>query len=204
MPKTMKRIIHIDDHLLFAEGIKLLFEGHKEYKLEDHFTNTTDAISYCNKNIPDLMLMDYYLPEGNGLDAAEPFMKFNPKPKIIFLSMVNDHFIIQAAQLKGINGFLSKNIGHEALFSAIDAIFKGESCFKSINTENDSNPGFLHLLSKREKQIAKLVAKGYSTPKIASTLFISELTVSTHRKNIIRKLNLENSVQLGKYIDLFN
>ncbi len=200
----MKRIIHIDDHLLFAQGIKLLFEGHKEYQLEHHFPNSTDAISYCSKNIPDLLLMDYYLPEGNGLDAAEYFMKLLPKPKIIFLTMVNDYFIMQAARSKGIDGFLSKNIGYEALFSAIDSVFKGERSFKNINTQNDSTLGFVDLLSKREKQIAKLVAEGYSTPKIASTLFISELTVSTHRKNIIRKLNLENSVQLGNYIHLFN
>ena len=200
----MKRIIHIDDHLLFAQGIKLLFEGHTEYTLEHHFANTTEAIRFCSKNIPDLLLMDYYLPEGNGLDAVEPFMKLNPKPKIIFLSMVNDYFIMQSAKSKGINGFLSKNIGHEALFSAIDSVFNGECSFKNINTQNDANRNFVDLLSKREKQIAKLVAEGYSTPKIASTLFISELTVSTHRKNIIRKLNLENSVQLGNYIHLFN
>jgi len=204
MPDRMKRIIHIDDHLIFAEGIKLLFEGHQEYKLERHFSNTTDAIGFCNKNIPDMLLMDYYLPEGNGLDAVEPFIKLSPKPKIIFLSMVNDHFIMHAARLKGIDGFLSKNIGHEALFSAIDAVFNGEYSFSNTNALNDPNLGFVNLLSKREKQIAKLVAQGYSTPKIASTLFISELTVSTHRKNIIRKLNLENSVQLGNYIHLFN
>lgn len=200
----MKRIIHIDDHLLFAQGIKLLFEGHKEYTLEHHFPNSTEAISYCSNNIPDLLLMDYYLPEGNGLEAAESFAKLTPKPKIIFLTMVNDHFIMQAARAKGIDGFLSKNIGHEALFSAIDSVFKGEYSFKNINTQNDSNQGFVNLLSKREKQIAKLVAQGNSTAKIASILFISELTVSTHRKNIIRKLNLENSVQLGNYMHLFN
>jgi hypothetical protein len=118
--------------------------------------------------------------------------------------MVNDYFIMQAARLKGIDGFLSKNIGHEALFSAIDLVFNGEYSFSNTNALNDTNLGFVNLLSKREKQIAKLVAQGYSTPKIAGTLFISELTVSTHRKNIIRKLNLENSVQLGNYIHLFN
>lgn len=199
-----KRIIHIDDHLLFAQGIKLIFEGHAEYKLEHHFANTTDAIRFCSKNIPDLLLMDYYLPEGNGLDAVEPFLKLYPKPKVIFLTMVNDYFIMQAARLKGINGFLSKNIGHEALFSAIDSVFNGEYSFSNSNAFNNTNQGFVNLLSKREKQIAKLVAQGYSTPKIASMLFISEFTVSTHRKNIIRKLNLENSVQLGNYIHLFN
>jgi DNA-binding NarL/FixJ family response regulator len=60
-----KRIIHIDDHLLFAQGIKLIFEGHADFKLEHHFANTTDAIRFCSKNIPDLLLMDYYLHEGN-------------------------------------------------------------------------------------------------------------------------------------------
>jgi DNA-binding NarL/FixJ family response regulator len=199
-----KRIIHIDDHLLFAQGIKLIFEGHADFKLEHHFANTTDAIRFCSKNIPDLLLMDYYLPEGNGLDAVEPFLKLYPKPKVIFLTMVNDYFIMQAARLKGINGFLSKNIGHEALFSAIDSVFNGEYSFSNSNAFNNTSQGFVNLLSKREKQIAKLVAQGYSTPKIASMLFISEFTVSTHRKNIIRKLNLENSVQLGNYIHLFN
>jgi DNA-binding NarL/FixJ family response regulator len=111
---------------------------------------------------------------------------------------------MKAARLKGINGFLSKNIGHEALFSAIDSVFNGEYSFSHSNAFKNTNQGFVNLLSKREKQIAKFVAQGYSTPKIASMLFISEFTVSTHRKNIIRKLNLENSVQLGNYIHLFN
>jgi DNA-binding NarL/FixJ family response regulator len=198
------RIIHIDDHLLFAEGIKLLFEGHEKYQLEKHFDNSKDAYAFCQESAPELILMDYYLPEGNGLDAAENFLKLYPKPKIIFLSMVNDYFIMQAASLRGINGFLSKNIGHEALFTAIESVLNGKNCFNNLEADNNTNKGFLHLLSKREKQIAKLVAQGYSTARIASTLFISELTVSTHRKNILRKLNLENSVQLGNYLHLFN
>lgn len=198
------KIIHIDDHLLFAEGIKLLFEGHEKYQLQKHFDNSKDAHTFCLTSTPDLILMDYYLPEGNGLNAAENFLKLYPKPKIIFLSMVNDYFIMQAASIRGINGFLSKNIGHEALFSAIDAVLNGKNCFTDFSTGNEKSQGFLHLLSKREKQIAKLVAQGYPTARIASTLFISELTVSTHRKNILRKLNLENSVQLGNYIHLFN
>jgi DNA-binding NarL/FixJ family response regulator len=198
------RIIHIDDHLLFAEGIKLLFEGHEKYQLQKHFDNSKDAHSFCLTSTPDLILMDYYLPEGNGLDAAENFLKLYPKPKIIFLSMVNDYFIMQSASTKGINGFLSKNIGHEALFSAIESVLYGKNWFKNLDTENNNNKGLLHLLSNREKQIAKLVAQGFSTAKIANALFISELTVSTHRKNILRKLNLENSVQLGNYLHLFN
>jgi len=198
------KIIHIDDHLLFAEGIKLLFEGHEKYQLQKHFDNSKDAYIYCISSPPDLILMDYYLPEGNGLDAAESFLKLYPKPKMIFLSMVNDYFIMQAASIRGINGFLSKNIGHEELFSAIENVLNGKNCFRDLTTGNEKNQGFLHLLSKREKQIAKLVAQGYSTARIASTLFISELTVSTHRKNILRKLNLENSVQLGNYLHLFN
>lgn len=200
----IKHIIHIDDHLLFAEGIKLLFEGQKKYKLEQHFSNTSEAINYCSYNVPDLLLMDYYFPEGTGLEAAEGFMRLFPKPKIIFLTMVNDHFIMQTARAKGINGFLSKNIGHEAMFAAIDSVFSGELSFGNLSEDPDRTLGSLDLLSKREKEIAKLVAQGNSTAKIASTLFISELTVSTHRKNIIRKLNLDNSVQLGNYIHLFN
>jgi DNA-binding NarL/FixJ family response regulator len=198
------RIIHIDDHLIFAEGIKLLFEGHEKYQLEQHFDNSKDAYAFSRERVPHLILMDYYLPEGNGLDAADGFLKLYPKPKIIFLSMVNDYFIMQAASLRGINGFLSKNIGHEALFSAIESVLNGKNWFNNLDTENNKNKGFLHLLSNREKQIAKLVAQGCSTAKIANALFISELTVSTHRKNILRKLNLENSVQLGNYLHLFN
>jgi DNA-binding NarL/FixJ family response regulator len=199
-----KSIIHVEDHLIFAEGIKLLFEGHPYYDLVHHFKNTTDALSYCKYNMPDMLLMDYYLPEGDGLEAVENFLKLKKKPSIIFLTMLNDGFIIQAAKTKGIHGFLSKNIGHKDLFLAIDAVFKGETCFPEIREKKERSNDLVSLLSNREKQIARLVAQGYSSTKIANELFISELTVSTHRKNILRKLNLKNSVQLGSYIHLFH
>jgi DNA-binding NarL/FixJ family response regulator len=199
-----KRIIHIDDHLLFAEGVKLMFENHSNYQLENHFNNFTTAFTYCKSNMPDLILIDYFLPEGNGLDAAEIFLKLKPKPRIMFLTMVNDYFIMQTAKTRGVNGFLSKNIAQNELFSAIETVFKGQICFPGTESNIEKSNDKLMHLSNREKQIAKLVAQGYSTAKIANALFISELTVSTHRKNILRKLNLENSVQLGNYLHLFN
>lgn len=199
-----KRIIHIDDHLLFAEGVKLMFENHSNYELEKHFNNFTTAFSHFKSNIPDLILIDYFLPEGNGLDAAEVFLKHNPQQLIIFLTMVNDRFIMQNTKNKGIRGFLSKNIAQNELFSAIETVFNGQICYPETESNIEKSNDKMMLLSNREKQIAKLVAQGFSTAKIANTLFISELTVSTHRKNILRKLNLENSVQLGNYLHLFN
>lgn len=198
-----KSIVHIDDHLLFAEGIKLLFDGHPDYELSKHYENSAEAFEYCKLHKPDLVLMDYYLPEGNGLDAAGAYLKLNPKPLVVILTMVSDLFIVQAARSRGISGFLSKNIGHGELFSAIDAVINGGTCFPGTAEGTIGSKDLMSLLSNRERQIAGLVAQGYSTARIAQDLFISELTVSTHRKNILRKLNLENSVQLGNYIHLF-
>jgi DNA-binding NarL/FixJ family response regulator len=198
------KILHVDDHVLFSEGLSALFLDSNRFKLIKHIPDTESAITFCKKQPPDLIIMDYYFPRGNGIDAAKSILSFLPFAKIIMLTMATDFSIVHIAKQIGIVGYLSKNTSHSELFEAISAVRNNETWFPNNIIESHPDNKKKYALSNREKQIAKLVAQGYSTAKIANTLFISELTVSTHRKNILRKLKLENSVQLGNYIHLFH
>lgn len=198
-------VLLIDDHTLFSEGLSALLIETNRFETIKHLPDLENALTHCQKHPPDLVLLDYYFPSGNGLDIGKSILKILPNAKLILLTMVTDYYIVNQAKKIGFAGYLPKNTSLIELLDAITAILNNEiwfniSTFDILDPQNKKN----NPLSNREKQIAKLVAQGYSTAKIANALFISELTVSTHRKNILRKLNLENSVQLGNYVHLFN
>lgn len=203
-----RKILTVDDHLLFAEGIRSIVEENKENQIIGHVASVKEALRFCMQEKPDLVLMDYFLADGNGFDASEQLLKIHPELPIILLTMAKDFFMIEQARMKGIKGYLLKNISRQELIASIDAVFNGGTCFqkwtKMIPAPSEALESKLAMLSKRERYVALLVCKGLKTSEIAITLNISELTVSTHRKNILKKLDLKNSVQLSQYATLIS
>jgi DNA-binding NarL/FixJ family response regulator len=199
------KILHVDDHVLFAEGLSALFSEKYRSNPINHVLDIDSALSFCKNEEPDVILMDYFFPKGNGIDAAKTILNILPSAKIIMLTMACDYPIVKLAEKTGFKGYLSKNASHTDVFDAINTVLNNENWFDpKVLPKQEFNTLKTKHLSKREKQIAKMVAQGYSTARIATSLFISELTVSTHRKNILRKLKLDNSVQLGNYMHLFD
>jgi DNA-binding NarL/FixJ family response regulator len=201
-----RKILTVDDHLLFAEGIRSIVEENALNQVIGQVASVKEALRFCKQEKPDLILMDYFLTDGNGFDASEQLLKIHPELHIILLTMAKDFFMIEQARLKGIKGYLLKNIGRQELISAIDTVFNGGTCFqkwtKIIPAPSEALESKLAMLSKRERHVAVLVCRGLKTSDIASELNISELTVSTHRKNILKKLDLKNSIQLSQYASM--
>ena len=196
------RIFLLDEHRLFTQVVQSLLEQTLEFEVvgQDHMMLAGVSKIFATK--PDIVLMDYHLPDGNGIEASSMIKKKLPLTKIIFLTIEQDHKIMKSAMDAGVNGYLLKETGREELLNAIDEVLNGKQAIahnlkKIVVSSGDQK---INLLSKREREIAVLISKGLKSSQIAIDLHISEHTVTTHRKNIMRKLGAHNSIQLAKII----
>lgn len=207
---TNVRISILDDHQIVIDGLKLLLESTDHLNVVLENTNGFELLKKLKEqdcNI-DILLLDLMMPVIGGYEFALMMKKEYPAVKIIVLSMNNDgktiYNLIENADIKG---FLPKSVNRSELVAAIEKIAAGGqhfsdeilselSTYKKIKKENDDLK-----LSSRELEIIALIAKGYTNKQLSQTLFISEKTVETHRKNIFRKTDTHN---VGSLIELVN
>lgn len=203
---TEIRLLHIDDHLLFAQGIHSLL-GHETFIGElVHAQTLSEGLQLAAKLQPELILLDYFLPDSNGIESLRILREIYPSCKIILLSMESSPEVIENCRREGAIGFLEKTISKKMLLEAINHALQNISTFPDFigtETKQATPQSLLKILSKREKQVAHLVADGFTSAEIAEKLFLSELTVNTHRRNIMQKLEMKNSAQLVAYIEKF-
>lgn len=196
------RIFLLDEHRLLTQVVQSLLDQSPSFEVVGQAQTMLDGISKICAAKPDIVLMDYHLPDGNGIEASSIIKKKLPLTKIIFLTIEQSLDIMRLAMDAGVNGYLLKETGREELFNAIDEVLEGKQSIahnlKKIQAPQPDQK--TDLLSKREKEIAVLISKGQKSSQIALDLHISEHTVTTHRKNIMRKLGAHNSIQLAKII----
>lgn len=192
----------MDEHRLFTQVVQSLLDQSPAFEVVGQAQTMLDGISKICAAKPDIVLMDYHLPDGNGIEASSIINKKLPLTKIIFLTIEQNLDIMRLAMDAGVNGYLLKETGREQLFNAIDEVLKGKQSIahKLKKIQAPQRDQKTDLLSKREKEIAVLISKGLKSSQIALDLHISEHTVTTHRKNIMRKLGAHNSMQLAKII----
>jgi DNA-binding NarL/FixJ family response regulator len=201
--KNPIKIFLLDEHRLFTQVVQSLLNQSLEFEVVGQAHTMVDGVSKICITNPDLVLMDYHLPDGNGIEASIKILKKFPLTKIIFLTIEQDQEIMKSATDIGVTGYLLKETGREELFNAIHKVTEGKKSITNNLKKIKPSPGNQKtaLLSKREKEIALLITKGLPSSQIALELHISEHTVTTHRKNIMRKMNVHNSMQLAKRIN---
>lgn len=189
-----------DDHRMVREGLKAMILARsriQDFAIEDAET-TEEAIVKTGKVQYNLILMDYRLPDNGGPVATETILQKCPRTRILAISNYDEGEVVERMIKAGAVGFALKNIEPDTLMTAIKTILSGKRYYsneialrimnKSIRirpTETETKP----LLSSREQEILKLIAKGMSGTKIAEKLLLSIRTVDTHRQNILRKLD---------------
>ena len=197
-------VLLIDDHLLFAQGVYSLIGNEPLIRKFIHTQSLEEGLVASEKIKPDLILLDYFLPDSNGVKSINELSLVSPSSKIVMLTMENSTEVMERCRDAGAIGYLPKSVSKKALLDAMNNALKDvptfpESLLRSKEA-SDVAPQ-LSILSKREKQIAFLIAEGLTSVEIAEKLFLSDLTVNTHRRNLIQKLGLKNSAQLVAFIE---
>ncbi|MBL0357151.1 MAG: response regulator transcription factor [Chitinophagaceae bacterium] len=198
---TRITVFIVDDHYMVIEGIRTLLHGEKDIELIGHAANASSCLSFLQSNQPDVILMDISMPDKSGVDLCKEVRSAYPSVFVIGLSTFNQFTFIDAMMENGASGYLLKNADKEEIIEAIHTVAKGktylsdEAASTLKNAAHEDSP----VLTRRENEVLRLIAEGLSNPKIAEKLFLSLSTVDTHRKSLMRKLNIKNTALLIRY-----
>ena len=199
----MISVFIVDDHKLVIEGIVSFLQKEKNIKVAGFTTTALGCINFFKTNTADVILMDINLPDMNGMDLCKLIKTNYPGIAVIALSTLSQGSYITQIIENGASGYLLKNADKDEITDAIVTVTNGKTFFsfeagKIYKATTEKRTG-LPVLSKREKEILKLIAEGFTNIEISKQLFISIDTVDTHRKNLYTKLNVRNTALLIRY-----
>lgn len=193
----------LDDHQIVIDGLKLMLENTPGMQLVGENTNPEKALVELSTLQPDVLICDVNMPGMTGIELSKTLSKTNSKINILILTMIDSVHTLNELLDSGVKGYVLKNKGREELITAIQTVASGNNFFSAeimrqvlAAAKSIDKP---QRLTTREIEIIKLLAKGLSSPEIAERLFISENTVETHRRNILRKTNTHSTVELINY-----
>lgn len=208
MENNKIKVVVVDDHELFRQGLGMMLVQESNIDLVGSFGTAVEVLEEHYKMQPDIFLVDIKMPEINGFNLSSSLKAQNPDYKIILLSMEVNHTYIKRAFSEKIDGYIPKNSNFEIVMAAIEAVASGEKYYDDyikdyifrLMFDNQSVFEDLDLarLSDREMSIFRLLADGKQNKTIAELLFISTKTVETHRNNILKKLNIGSTADLVK------
>lgn len=205
----MIRIILVDDHTMVREALRVVLEQDSSLQVVAETGDGETALRMASELAPDVMVMDVALPGQSGIETTRRLLAKHPDIKVLALSTYLDRHIIQQMLDAGACGYIAKSTAGTELKQGIHSVFEGRNYLCSqvaalvANNLRDTlsasgKPGN-QPLSRRELQVATLLAEGKTAPDIATELHISPSTVDVHRRNLMRKLGLHNVVELTKY-----
>lgn len=193
-------IIIVDDHPIVIEGLRMMLNSQPFFNIAGSFTSGTETISFIQSEIVDIILLDITLPDANGTELCREIKKISPNTSVIMFSNRSERSIIMQSIQNGASGYLLKNTSIDELVICIKGALSGDIVFCNETKQIISRPSQHDLpiprLTKREKQILQMVAQGKTSNIIAEELFLSPLTVDTHRKNLLQKFQAKNSTEL--------
>ncbi len=206
------KVIIADDHKIIRVGLRGLLDRESDIEVAGEAENAEDVLKVLAEHPADVVLMDIDLGETNGIKATQSIKALYPQLHVLGLTMHEEPDYIIRMLEAGASGYLLKNAGREELLTAIHTVAKGDSYFSQkvsatllqalTNPKSpapDQKKTMQSPLSDREIEVLRLIAQEYSNGEIAEKLFISIRTVDTHRRNLLEKLQVKNTVGLVKY-----
>ena len=204
------KIIIVDDHLLFREGIKLLIEMEGMGEVIAEAENGQVFLNLLENLKPDLVLMDIEMPVMNGLEATQKALVLNPDLKIMVLTMLNHKENYTEMISAGVIGFVLKTSGKQELERAIKTVINGENYFSNevllqiifnMNKKAFDDDSLINkvVLTERELEILQYFCKGYTASEIAEKIFRSVKTIEAHRSKLLEKTEAKNTINLVLY-----
>ena len=210
----MIRIALVDDHSLFRRGLKVLFSSRPDFEVVADAGSGGEFLAMLPSARPDVVFMDYDMPEMNGAETAERALAEYPDLKVITLSMFGDSAYYSRMMSSGAKGFLLKDSEFDEVVEAVETVYSGGTYFSASLLESLSHSirsaasgvdlaadavAESDRLSDREVEILVAICQGFSTQEIADRLFISKRTVDKHRANILEKSGCKNTASLVVY-----
>ena len=184
---------------MVIEGFKTLLSQNDKITVVGTAINAFEAISFITKNEVDIAFIDINLPDINGIELCKKIKTEFPSIMCLALSTFNDRSYVSKMIENGANGYLLKNSSKEEIYKAIDEVSKGNMYFNvDYQTQNTSKYNQIPIITRREKEVLVLIAEGLTNQQIADKLFISITTVSSHRQNLMLKLEANNTASLIK------
>lgn len=204
------RLVIAEDHTILREGLRALLSSQENLEVVGEAEDGREAIRQVEKLTPDLILMDLSMPKMNGIEAIREIRRRVPETRILALTVHKaEEFILEVLQ-SGADGYIPKDASSSELMMAIKSILMGKR-YLSPSVSNVVIEGYLESrrtsesitpwgkLTKREREILKLIAEGYKNKDIADYLCISVKTVEKHRSNLMKKLDLHSAAALTAY-----
>ncbi len=191
----------IDDHPIVVEGFSLLLSNSDKFKIVASFNKGIDILNFDKINEIDIILLDVFLPDINGIDLCKIIKEKYPKIIVLAMSSQSERSLVMQMMQNGANGYLLKSAASKEFYECIEKAIAGEIAFSQEVAVIIAKPDIADFkkipsLTKREKEILQLISDGKSTKEMAEILFLSFLTVQNHRQNILNKLQVKNVAQL--------
>ncbi|HDR4912927.1 response regulator transcription factor [Bacillus cereus] len=205
------KVLLVDDHTVVLKGLAFFLSTQEDLELVGEANNGKEALVKVGETTPDVILMDLYMPEMDGVEATAYIKKEYPNVKVIVLTSFSDQAHVLPALRAGASGYILKDVEPDQLVEAIRSAYKGNiqlhpdiaNALLSQTLpveEKEEEPSIqVDVLTARENEVLQLLAKGMSNKEIASVLVITEKTVKAHVSSILSKLNLSDRTQAALY-----
>jgi DNA-binding NarL/FixJ family response regulator len=201
---TQTKILLIDDHQLFNDGVKSLLSSEPSIDIVGQVFEAKNVLYEIQKSSPQLLFLDINLPDGNGLELSKIIVKNYPQIKIILLTMYDDLMLLKEAKKVGVQGYMLKNTSQKDLLQAVKTVMEGNTFFdESISKEseptNREDISKKYALTEREIEIVRFVKEGLDSYQIADNMNLSYHTVKTHRRNIHFKIGTSSTPEMIRF-----
>jgi DNA-binding NarL/FixJ family response regulator len=201
-----KKVLICEDHAIVYTGLKLLLDQSTRYELTGYTQKGADLIPLIRQHNPDILILDLNLPDTDGFTLLKSIREFTSRLRVIILTMYQDEHLVERARQEGANAYLLKNASNDELLQTLDNLdnqkfYVTKELEQELNRKKMFKDAFVQKmkLTKREIEIIRLLAMGKSSPQVSTELSISAFTVDTHRKNIFRKLEINNIADLVRF-----
>ncbi|OFX17126.1 MAG: hypothetical protein A2033_09610 [Bacteroidetes bacterium GWA2_31_9] len=209
----MIKVLLVEDHKILRDGLKAALSGNKEVKVIGECEDGNLVMEFLEKNEVDVIMMDIKMPIMGGIETTQQVNEKYPNIKILALSMYNEEAYIMKIFKAGASGYILKNTSIAEMIEGIKKVYAGEIFYslevanimvskymnKTIKAKSKNTSITIDDLTKREKEIIKLISNEFTNQEIADKLFISARTVDTHRRNLLQKLGVKNTAGLVKF-----
>lgn len=203
------KILLADDHKITREGLRSLIEKQSDMEVVAEAEEGHEAVRMVRRVSPDVAIMDVSMPDLNGIEATQKIVAECPNVKVIALSMHSDTLFVTEMLKNGASGYLLKDCAFEELTRAIRTVVGGKTYLSPAISDvvvdgylqrlSETDSADSNVLTHREREVLQMLAEGNSTKQVALKLHISIKTVETHRRQIMRKLDIYSVAELTKY-----